>query len=35
MANGTVKWFNDKKGFGFIEVGQGDKRPKAVNVVKV
>ncbi len=19
MANGTVKWFNDKKGFGFIQ----------------
>ena len=20
MANGTVKWFSDKKGFGFIEL---------------
>ena len=65
MPSGTVKWFNDKKGFGFIEsddggdvfvhhtsiqgsgfksisegervtfeVEQGDKGPKAVNVVK-
>ena len=24
MANGTVKWFNDQKGFGFIEQEDGD-----------
>ncbi len=23
MENGTVKWFNDKKGFGFIEKEDG------------
>ena len=23
MATGTVKWFNDDKGFGFIEQDQG------------
>lgn len=23
MANGTVKWFNDSKGFGFIEQENG------------
>ena len=23
MTNGTVKWFNDKKGFGFIEQEDG------------
>ena len=25
MANGIVKWFNDKKGFGFIEQEDGGK----------
>ncbi len=24
MAEGTVKWFNDSKGFGFIEHEDGD-----------
>ncbi len=24
MAKGTVKWFNDSKGFGFISQGNGD-----------
>jgi CspA family cold shock protein len=23
MANGVVKWFNDKKGYGFIEKEEG------------
>ncbi len=24
MTEGTIKWFNSKKGFGFIEQEQGD-----------
>jgi CspA family cold shock protein len=46
MTNGTVKWFNDSKGFGFItslaegdqvsfETENGPKGPKAINVVKL
>lgn len=66
MANGTVKWFNESKGFGFItqdngpdvfahyseisgngfkslaegddvsfDVIEGDKGPKATNIVKL
>ncbi|MBI2472206.1 MAG: cold-shock protein [Planctomycetes bacterium] len=26
MATGTVKWFNDKKGFGFIRGHKGPER---------
>ena len=25
VKQGTVKWFNDNKGFGFIEPSEGDK----------
>jgi CspA family cold shock protein len=32
MANGTVKWFNDSKGFGFLEQEKG---LQAANVARV
>jgi hypothetical protein len=31
MTNGTVKWFNDHKGFGFIE----QEGPAAANVTLI
>lgn len=33
MADGIVKWFNERKGFGFIE--QGKKGPAAANVTVI
>ena len=43
MSTGTVKWFNDSKGFGFItpndkvqyEVEQSPKGPRAINIKPV
>jgi len=45
MANGIVKWFDDRKGYGFIEqedgpdvfvqIEQGEKGPAAINVTVV
>ena len=37
MNNGTVKWFNAEKGFGFIERedGSDDSYTSAVSLVKV
>ena len=31
MANGVVKWFSDKKGFGFIEQEDGQGAEKRVD----
>ena len=30
MATGTVKWFSDRKGFGFIEMPSKDEAEKAI-----
>ena len=39
MASGTVKWFNDSKGYGLVEgarveyeAREGEKGPEAINV---
>jgi len=34
-VKGTVKWFNDKKGIGFIESDEGDLFVHYSNIVKV
>ena len=35
MATGTVKWFNDDKGYGFIDVDEGGDKDAFVHVSAV
>ncbi|MEG1299650.1 MAG: cold shock domain-containing protein [Erysipelotrichaceae bacterium] len=35
MNKGKVKWFNAEKGFGFIDITEGDRGPQASNVTAI